>query len=64
MSTPTIANRGASSVCIITSQIPAVEVPNLGTAFLGAVQRFYEDPENLRRFEIWRNQRNGGKTIV
>lgn len=64
MSTPTITNRGASSVHIDTSQIPAIEVQILSATVLGAVQRFYEDPENMRRFEEWRNQRNGGKTIV
>lgn len=53
-----------SPVRIDTTQIPAVEVQVLSATFLDAVQRFYENPENLRRFEAWRNQRNGGTTHV
>lgn len=36
------------------SQIPAVERRKLGKTFLGAVERFYSDPENIRRFEEWK----------
>lgn len=45
-------------VRIDTSQIPAVEVQILSATFLDAVQRFYENPDNIRRFEEWRNKRN------
>jgi len=41
-------------VRIDTSQIPAVEVRLLCSTVLEAVMRFYEDPDNLRRFEEWR----------
>lgn len=42
---------------IDTSQIPAVEVQILSATFLDAVQKFYDDPENIRRFEEWRAAR-------
>lgn len=58
MSTRTITNRGRPCVRTDPSQIPAIEVPHLGTAFLGVVQRFYEDPENLRRFEEWKRKKD------
>lgn len=45
-------------VRIDTSLIPAVEVQILSATFLDAVQRFYENPDNVRRFEEWRNKRN------
>lgn len=47
-------------VHIDVSQIPKVELDILCATFLEAVQRFYEDPENRRRFEEWRSKRNGG----
>ena len=57
-----ICSGGDTPVRIDTSQIPAVEVQILSATFLDAVQRFYENPDNIRRFEEWRNKRNGGKT--
>lgn len=42
---------------IDTSQIPAIEVKILSSTILKAVQVFYEDPENVRRFEEWRAAR-------
>lgn len=62
MSVIAISSGGDTPVRIDTSQIPAVEVQILSATFLDAVQRFYDDPENIRRFEEWRNKRNGGKT--
>lgn len=47
-------------VQIDVSQIPKVELNILCATFLDAVQRFYEDPENRRRFEEWCSKRNGG----
>ena len=47
-----------SPIRIDTSRIPAVEVQILSATFLDAVQRFYENPDNIRRFEEWRNKRN------
>ena len=59
-----ICSGGDTPVRIDTSQIPAVEVQILSATFLDAVQRFYENPDNIRRFEAWRNKRNGGKVNV
>lgn len=42
---------------IDTSQIPAIEMQLLSATILEAAQRFYEDPENVRRFEEWRTAR-------
>lgn len=53
---------GDQPVHIDVSQIPKVELNILCATFLDAVQRFYEDPENRRRFEEWRSKRNGGTT--
>ena len=59
-----ICSGGDTPVRIDTSQISAVEVQILSATFLDAVQRFYENPDNIRRFEEWRNKRNGGKVNV
>lgn len=45
------------SIRIDTSQIPTVEVQILSATVLKSVQAFYEDPENVRRFEAWRAAR-------
>jgi len=45
------------SVHIDTSQIPAIEARILSSTILKAVQAFYEDPENVLRFEAWRAAR-------
>lgn len=39
------------------SQVGEADRHNLAATFLGAVQRFYEDPANLERFEKWQAQR-------
>lgn len=39
------------------SQIGEADRLNLSATFLDAVQRFYEDPANLERFEKWQAQR-------
>ena len=43
-------------------RIPAIEVKILCRTLLDAVERFYSDPENRRRFEAWRQSKetNGG----
>ncbi len=46
------------AIRIDTSQIPAVDVQNLSRTFLTAIQRFYEDPENVKRFEEWKRARD------
>ena len=42
------------------SSIPKIEARVLCAAFLEAVLRFYEDPENVAGFEMWLNERKGG----
>lgn len=34
--------------------IPAVSVHNLSKAFCEAVQAFYDNPDNRKRFENWK----------
>lgn len=38
---------------IDVSRIPAIELKLLCGTLLGAIERFYSDPENRRRFEAW-----------
>lgn len=49
---------------IDVSRIPAIELKLLCGTLLDAVERFYSDPENQRRFEAWHKSKesNGGKT--
>ena len=53
---------GMDKVKIDVSRIPAIEVKILCWTLLDAVERFYSDPENRRRFEAWRQSKetNGG----
>lgn len=44
------------------SQIGEADRQNLAATFLSAVQRFYEDPANIARFEEWRAQRQARRT--
>lgn len=46
---------------IDTTLIPAVEVQVLCATVLDAVNRFYEDPENQKRFQEWQQRRNADK---
>lgn len=46
-----------AAVKIDCAQIPRVEVNNLCRTFLAAIERFYEDPENRKRFEEWQRKR-------
>lgn len=39
------------------SQVSEADWRNLSATFLKAIQRFYEDPTNLDRFEKWQAQR-------
>ena len=47
-----------NGVSIIVKEIPAIELRLLCKAVLEATQRFYEEPENVRRFEEWQAARN------
>lgn len=42
------------AVRIDPNLIPSVEKTLLCATFLEAVIRFYQDPDNLRAFEVWR----------
>lgn len=46
-----------SQVKIDCTQIPCVEVNILCSTLVAAMERFYSDPENCRRFEEWKKQR-------
>lgn len=39
------------------SQISQADWNNLASTFLTAIERFYEDPANIERFEIWQAER-------
>lgn len=39
------------------SQIGEADRHNLAVTFLDAVQRFYEDPANIARFDKWQAER-------
>lgn len=41
------------------AQIPEVEARNLCRDLLTAVQRFYQNPENLKQFEEWEAAQGG-----
>lgn len=41
---------------IDVSQILERDWKNLAITFLGAVERFYENPENIKRFEEWKKK--------
>lgn len=42
---------------IDTGSIPDIDRRNLCSTFLSAVQRFYDNPENRKRFEQWKQER-------
>ena len=48
-----------NAVRIIPNLIPTMEKQLLCATFLEAVIRFYKDPENMRSFERWRNEKGG-----
>ena len=48
-----------SKVKVIPQWIPQTEKQLLCATFLEAVIRFYEDSENLRAFEAWREEKGG-----
>lgn len=47
----------SSPVRIDCAQIPRIEVKILSHTLFDAVERFYENPENRRRFEEWQRER-------
>lgn len=61
-STKTILNgnvRSKSTIKIVPESIPIMEQKILCAAFLEAVLRFYENPENMAAFERWRMGKGG-----
>jgi len=40
------------------SQVDEADRHNLSATFLEAVQRFYDNPANRKRFENWQKQQN------
>lgn len=46
---------------IETSQIPQVDVTNLCRDFLFAAEEFYKDPQNVQKFEKWKEERRQSK---
>jgi len=47
------------AVRVIPKTIPRVEQKFLCATFLEAVLRFYENPENMAAFEVWRAEKGG-----
>lgn len=44
-------------VIVKTNEIPITDVYLLAQTFLSAVNTFYEDPQNVLKFEKWKQQR-------
>lgn len=45
-------------VIVKTNEIPITDVYLLAQTFLSAVNAFYEDPQNVLKFEKWKQQRD------
>ena len=43
-------------VRINPEEIPKVELTNLCRAFARAAKKYFEDPENMRKFEEWKKE--------
>jgi len=46
---------------IMVDQIPEPDIRALCGAFTQAVEAFYTDPENMKRFKAWQKQRKAVK---
>ena len=44
-------------MCKESNPVKSPDMKNLARAVTDAAQRFYENPENLARFEAWKKQR-------
>lgn len=53
---PTALLDRIAAIVIDPTKIPTVDRNNLCAAILPAVNRFYENPENRKRFEEWKRQ--------
>ena len=47
-----------SQIKIDTAQIPGIEMKILCTTLVERMKIFYDDPENVRRFEEWKKNRD------
>lgn len=45
-------------------EVPEVEWRIIGAAFLSAVKAFYENPQNVEKFEKWKDQRDKASTKI
>lgn len=48
---------------IDVSLIPLIERKNLGKTFYEALERFYSDPENVKRFEEWKKEQEAREVV-
>lgn len=46
-----------NTIDIIVEDIPEIVVQELAIAALEGAKKFYEDPENVRKYEEWRKNR-------
>ena len=46
------------------SQMGEADKHNLAATFCEAVKKFYESPENRKRFEDWQRERQAHKTVT
>lgn len=53
-----------ANVKIDCTQIPRVQMDILCRTLLAGIERFYSDPENLRRYEAWLQKCKIGKAHV
>jgi len=44
------------------SQMGKADKRNLCSTFYDAVNRFYDDPKNVRKFEAWKKARNAAQS--
>lgn len=53
-----MADENNSSGTVTPADIPAHVMDTLARTLLRAAERFYQDPENLRRFEEWKARKD------
>ena len=51
-----------NKIHIDISQIPPIQSQLLGATFFAAVKRFYSDPENVKKCEEWKKERDEDAT--
>ena len=58
-----MADENNSSGAVTPSDIPEHVMDTLARTLLRAAERFYQDPENLRRFEEWKARRDAQASL-